>query len=126
MAQLKTIAEVDSTIRILGHVIESMPNEELSKLLCDPLCYALIACKAVNGQKKFKDSENAPAHLERKINDILQIMSEATIAPSHQQKVSTLVKQLQEFKIENLKDATKQINVTEVNNSDPLSVTMSM
>lgn len=115
MAQLKTIAEVDATIRVLGHLIESIPNEELSKALCDPLCYALIACKAVTGEMKFKDSADAEAHLKRKIVELVSIIDEATIAPQYQQQVSSLVKQLQEFKIENLNSTAKKVDYSEKN-----------
>ena len=95
MAQLKTIAEIDATVRVLARLLKSMPNEELRKSLRDPLVYTLVWCKSIVGEMKFKNSETIPAHLEKEIKEMVRLTSEATIEPPYQQQVSCLVEKLQ-------------------------------
>lgn len=95
MAQLKTIAEIDKTVRVLAQLLKIMPDEGLRKSLRDPLTYTLVWCKSIVGEMKFKNSETVPAHLEKEVEEIARLINEATIEPPYQQQVSSLVEKLQ-------------------------------
>lgn len=95
MAQLKTIAKIDSTIHILGNLIESIPGKELYKSLHKPLTFGLFACGLISGETKVRDSEKAPEHLKGEVDKIARLINEGTIEPAFKQQVITLLEKLQ-------------------------------
>ena len=96
MAQLKTIAGIDATVRSLSRLLKAMNNEELRKSLRDPLTYTLVWCHELQTEEvTFKDPENIPTQLEKDIKEIAHLTNEATIDPPYQQQVRSLVEKLQ-------------------------------
>lgn len=126
MAQLKTIEEVECTITTLGELLELIdPDREMAKLLCDPLCYALLACDVIKEEVQLKDPENAYANLDKHVRMIVQLINSVDIKPPYNEQVNPLVMQLQEFKVENLSCVDESADI-EGNESEQRPVILGM